>query len=86
MRGFTVQWNCKFSSNCFEIMCIGESYESLKFLYRIPAQTIGKIVPETCGAIIQVLSSEYLKVRWSFCHITAWPSKTIFFHIHIHLA
>ena len=41
---------------------LGETFESLKFLYRIPAQTIGKIVPETCGAIVDVLSSDYLKV------------------------
>ena len=37
---------------------LGETFESLKFLYRIPAQTIGKIVPET----VDVLSSDYLKV------------------------
>jgi hypothetical protein len=40
----------------------GETYESLQYLYRIPSQTIGKIVPETCAAIIDGLS-EYMKVN-----------------------
>ena len=39
----------------------GETYESLKFLYRIPSQTIGAIIPETCSAIATVLK-DYLKV------------------------
>ena len=42
--------------------CIGESFESLKFLYRISAQSIGKIVPETCKAVIEVLCDKYMKV------------------------
>ena len=42
--------------------CIGETFESLQYLYRIPPQTIGKIVPETCVAIVNVLSGEYLRV------------------------
>ena len=41
---------------------IGESYESLKYVYRIAAQTIGKIIPETCAAIVDVLQS-HLKVN-----------------------
>ena len=41
---------------------IGETYASLQYIYRIPAQTIGKIVPETCSAIIQALR-EYLQVK-----------------------
>ena len=46
-------------------MYIGESFESLKYLYRIGSQTIGKIVPETCAAIVQVLTDEnYLKVSY----------------------
>ena len=47
----------------FLFILLGESFESLKFLYRIPTQTIEKIVPETCHAIIDVLSSDYLKVN-----------------------
>ena len=40
----------------------GESFTSLQYQYRIARQTIGEIVPETCTAIYQVLSDEYLKV------------------------
>lgn len=42
-------------------LATGETFESLKFLYRIPAQTIGGIVPETCHAIATVLQ-DHLKV------------------------
>ena len=45
---------------------LGETFESLQFLYRIPSQTIGRIVPETCSAIIDVLQEEYMKVNNSF--------------------
>ena len=41
---------------------VGETFESLQYLYRIPSQTIGKIVPETCAAIIAGLSDNHLKV------------------------
>ena len=40
---------------------IGESYSSLQYLYRIPSQTIGKIVIETCKAIVET-HKDYLKV------------------------
>jgi hypothetical protein len=30
---------------------------------RIPKQTLAKIIPETCGAIIAALTSEYMKVN-----------------------
>ena len=49
----------------------GETFESLKFLYRIPAQTIGQIVPETCCAIIDALADECLKVRYSYYKFAA---------------
>ena len=41
---------------------VGGTYTSLQYVYRIPAQTIGKIVPETCAAITEALR-EYLKVH-----------------------
>ena len=37
----------------------GETYTSLQYVYRMPAQTIGKIVPETCAALTEALW-EYL--------------------------
>lgn len=40
---------------------LGESYTSLQYLYRIAAQTIGKIIPDTCRAITEVLH-EYIQV------------------------
>ena len=40
------------------LLCNTCSFESLKFLYRISAQSIGKIVPKTCKAIIEVLIDE----------------------------
>ena len=38
---------------------VGKSFESLKFLHRISAQSIGKIIPETCQAQVNSLSKEY---------------------------
>ena len=40
---------------------LGESYTSLQYLYRIAAQTIGKIIPDACRAITEVLH-EYIQV------------------------
>ena len=37
------------------IPTVGETLESLIYMYRIPPQTIGKVVRETCQAIIDVL-------------------------------
>ena len=37
------------------VTLLGESYSSLQYIYRIPAQTIGKIIPDTCDAIVQAL-------------------------------
>ena len=45
------------------LIITGETYTSIQYIYRIPAQTIGKIVPETCAAIVQALKS-YMQV----CH------------------
>eukprot|EP00731_Ephydatia_muelleri_P013973 Em0007g1283a len=43
-------------------LATGERYRSLSYLYHIPAQTIGQIVPDVCDAIVQVLQ-EFLKVN-----------------------
>ena len=40
----------------------GETFTSLQYLYRIPRQTISMIVQQTCLALIQVLTTDYLKV------------------------
>ena len=48
---------------------VGESYTSLQYIYRIPAQTIGKIVPETCQAIVQALQ-HHIQVNMMFSIIT----------------
>jgi len=40
----------------------GRSYEDLKYSCAVSAQALGKIIPETCWAIYQVLRKEYLKV------------------------
>lgn len=40
----------------------GRSYEDLKFSTIISPQALGRIIPETCEAIYQVLSKDYLKV------------------------
>ena len=42
---------------------VGESFQSLQYLYRVPAQTIGRIVPETCQAIVEEMQEEYMKVN-----------------------
>ncbi|XP_011409411.2 PREDICTED: uncharacterized protein LOC105316284, partial [Amphimedon queenslandica] len=42
-------------------LATGESYSSLQYIYRIPAQTIGKIVPDTCRAIVKALK-HYIQV------------------------
>ena len=41
---------------------IGETYKSLEYLYRIPSQTIGQIVPKVCSVISEVLK-DYIKVQ-----------------------
>ena len=48
-------------TNMREAIPPGESYRSQSYLYRIPAQTIGQIVPEVCNAIVHALHG-FLKV------------------------
>lgn len=44
-------------------LATGARYSDLKFSTCISAQSLSQIIPETCTAIIQALSHEYLKVR-----------------------
>ncbi|XP_063923528.1 uncharacterized protein LOC135137732 [Zophobas morio] len=43
-------------------LATGDSYKSLMYLFRIPANTISTIIPEVCQAIYNVLKDEYLKI------------------------
>ena len=58
------QWSVPVHNMCVYILLLllGESYTSLQCLYRITRQTFGKIVPETCSVICEVLK-DYMKVR-----------------------
>nr|CAH7717953.1 unnamed protein product [Callosobruchus chinensis] len=40
----------------------GDSYRSLMYLFRVPANTISLIIPEVCQAIYDVLKDEFLKM------------------------
>lgn len=44
----------------FRYMATGETYESLQFGFLIAANTISKIIPEVCDAIINVLGPVYM--------------------------
>lgn len=43
-------------------LATGRSYKDLKFSSVISPQALGKIIPETCQALYQVLRKDYLKV------------------------
>ncbi|KAJ8958734.1 hypothetical protein NQ318_016462, partial [Aromia moschata] len=45
-------------------LATGDSYQSLMYLFRIPACTIGGFVPEVCSAIYTELKNIYLKARF----------------------
>lgn len=44
-------------------LATGRSLEDLKFSCAISPQALGKIIPETCRAIYEVLKNEFIKVR-----------------------
>lgn len=43
-------------------LATGDSFRSLQYLFRVPANTISVIIPEVLDAIYQVLPGEYLMV------------------------
>nr|CAH7714434.1 unnamed protein product [Callosobruchus chinensis] len=43
-------------------LATGDSYRSLMYLFRVPANTISLIIPEVFQAIYDVLKDEFLKV------------------------
>lgn len=43
-------------------LATGRSFEDMKFTTGISAQSLGRIIPETCEPIIKVLQPQYLKV------------------------
>lgn len=61
-------------------LATGSSYEDLKFTFGISAQAIGKIVIETCSAIIDVLQNE---IKVSLCPQIETRSKNSMFHCFI---
>ncbi|KAJ8043856.1 hypothetical protein HOLleu_11140 [Holothuria leucospilota] len=51
-------------------LATGETYRSLAFQFRLGETTIGKIVPETCDALYEVLKGKYFKVRKTMIQLT----------------
>lgn len=49
-------------STTLRYLATGRNYEDLKFSARISPQALGRIIPETCKAIIDVLQKKYCKV------------------------
>ena len=54
-----------YSDKC-ALCTIGENYSSLQYVYRIPAQTIGRIIPETCVAIANSLEHCIQVIDYNF--------------------
>ncbi|XP_073485058.1 LOW QUALITY PROTEIN: uncharacterized protein [Aquarana catesbeiana] len=52
-------------------LATGRSYEDLKFTTGISAQSLGRIIPETCQAIKRIMQEEYLKLLSS---VEEWKS------------
>jgi len=44
-------------------LATGRSYEDLKYSTGISAQSLGRIIPETCKILYEELKDEYMKVR-----------------------
>lgn len=51
-------------------LATGRGYEDLKFSTGISAQALGRIIPETCKALYEVLHRDYLKVNLFRCMFT----------------
>lgn len=49
-------------SATLRFLATGRNYQDLKFSTIISPQALGKIIPETCEAIYQVLQEKYMKV------------------------
>ena len=62
----TVMRECVSAEQCLvatlRFLATGRSFEDLKFSCKISPQLLGKVIPETCRAINQVLQSKYMKV------------------------
>lgn len=50
-------------STTLRFLATGRSFEDLKFSVIISPQALGKIIPEVCVALCQVLANDYMKVR-----------------------
>jgi len=51
-----------FTVHEFLNFCLGETFVSLSYLFRIGKSTVGEIIPDVCNAIVEVLQDDYLKV------------------------
>jgi len=57
-------------------LATGNTFEDLKFISAISPQSIGKIVIETCEALIYCLRN-YIKVSYIFCRQTLFLIKVV---------
>ncbi|XP_046687152.1 putative nuclease HARBI1, partial [Homalodisca vitripennis] len=59
-----------------QFLASGRSYENLKFSCAISPQALGKIIPETCAAIFDVLKEDFLKFP---CNESDWMNIAVDF-------
>ncbi|CAG9837948.1 unnamed protein product [Diabrotica balteata] len=64
-------------SATLRFLATGRNYEDLKFSTIISPQALGKIIPETCGAIYSVLREEYLKGALYILHLIAFATAGV---------
>nr|XP_022905463.1 uncharacterized protein LOC111417424 isoform X2 [Onthophagus taurus] len=62
-------------------LATGDSYNSLMYLFRIPACTISIVVPEVCKAIFDTLKETLLKVSLLLLYLLLNCVKTLLFNI-----